>query len=146
MAVLDKVDPKGLPFYSKAIERALDDGSKWNTKPYDPADESKIVAAVEDGLRQGGLGIGFPIGYYTAVGSPEVMKVAGLAKRYDSFVTTHVRFLAQAPPSGYMAVQEMIAVARVHDIPLLVHHVPSNCLGLTRQALDLIDEPGVDLG
>ena len=140
LAVLDNVDPQGLPFYTKAIERSLDDGSKWNTKPYDPADESKIVSAVEKGLRQGGLGIGFPIGYYTAVGSPEVMKVAGLAKRYDSFITTHVRFLAQAPPSGYLAVQEMLAVARVHDIPLLIHHVPSNCLGLTRQALDLIDD------
>lgn len=89
---------------------------------------------------QGGLGIGYAIGYYSKVGSPEVMNVTAMAKKYNSFITTHVRFLAQTPPSGYLGVEEMMTVARMQDVPLLVHHVPSNCLGLTKQCLDMIDE------
>jgi len=140
MAVLDKVDPKGLGMYSGAIKESMNDGAKWNMKPYSRDDQAAMLAAVEKGLKQGGLGIGFAIGYYTVVGSPEVMGVAALARKYNSFITTHVRYLAQIPPSGYLGLEEMLAVAEVNQVPLLMHHVPSNCLGLTRECLDTIDK------
>jgi len=138
--VLDGIDPKGSPLYGSTINDSFDDGAKWNTNPYDPAESKRVVAAMEKGLRQGGLGIGFAIGYFTKVGSPEVMEIAKLAHRYDSFITTHVRYLAQIPPSGYLGLEEMLAVAKLNDVPMIVHHVPSNCLGLTTQCLDAIDE------
>jgi len=140
MAVLDNVDPKGLGMYSGAIKESMNDGAKWNTKQYTREDQAAMFAAVEKGLKQGGLGIGFAIGYYTAVGSPEVMGIASLASKYKSFITTHVRYLAQTPPSGYLGLEEMLAVAEVNNVPLLVHHVPSNCLGLTKECLDTIDK------
>lgn len=142
MAVLDKVDPKGLGLYSGALHEAMHDGANWNAKTADPSQQQAIVAAVENGLRQGGLGIGFPIGYYTAVGNPEIMAVSAMAKRYDSFITTHVRFLAQAPPTatGYLGMEEFLAVAKVNEVPLIMHHLPSNCLGLTPECLETLDE------
>lgn len=140
MAVLDKVDPKGLGLYSGAIEESMHDGAQWNMKQYSREDQAEMLAVMEKGLKQGGLGIGFAIGYYTAVGSPEVMSIAALANKYKSFITTHVRYLAQTPPSGYLGLEEMLAVANVNHVPLLVHHVPSNCLGLTKECLDTIDE------
>jgi hypothetical protein len=139
MAVLDKVDPGGRGLYSGAIGTAMKDGALFKTKVYDPRDESTILAAVEDGLKQGGIGISYPIGYYTIAGSPEVMAVAGLAHKYGVPITSHVRYLAQIPPSGYMGVEEMLAVAELNDVPLLLHHIPSNCLGLTVKCLDMID-------
>jgi len=140
MAVLDKVNPKGLGMYSGAIQESMHDGAQWNMKQYSRDDQAAMIAAVESGLKQGGLGIGFAIGYYTAVGSPEVMNVAALASKYKSFITTHVRYLAQTPPSGYLGLEEMLAVAEVNQVPLLIHHVPSNCLGLTKECLDTIDK------
>jgi len=140
MAVLDKVDPKGLGMYSGALKESMNDGAKWNTQLYRREDQPVMLKAMEEGLKQGGLGIGFAIGYYTAVGSPEVMSVAALAKKYNSFITTHVRYLAQIPPSGYLGLEEMLAVAKQNDVPLLMHHVPSNCLGLTKECLDTIDK------
>jgi len=140
MAVLDKVDAKGLGMYSGAIKESMNDGAQWNTKQYSREDQAAMLAAVESGLKQGGVGIGFAIGYYTAVGSPEVMGVAALAHKYKTFITTHVRYLAQTPPSGYLGLEEMLAVAELNQVPLLVHHVPSNCLGLTKECLDTIDK------
>jgi len=139
MAILDKVDPKGLGLYGTALKDSLNDGARWNQKVYDPADQAQLNAAIEGGLKQGALGIGFPIGYYTIVGSPDVMSAASLARKYNSFITTHVRYLSQRPPSGFLGLEEMLAVAQQNEAPLLVHHVPSNCLGQTRQCLDLID-------
>jgi len=140
IAVLDKIDPKGSPLYGSTLNDSFDDGAKWNSNPYDPAESEQVVQAMEKGLRQGGLGVGFAIGYFVKVGSPEVMAIANLAHRYDSFITTHVRYLAQIPPSGYLGVEEMLAVAKLNDVPILFHHVPSNCLGLTIQCLDAIEQ------
>jgi N-acyl-D-aspartate/D-glutamate deacylase len=148
MAVLDGVDSAGRGFYGRALADSLTDGAKWQTKTYDPLDEPDILGAVEQGLKEGGLGVGFAIGYYTAVGSPEIMATAGLAKAYGAFITSHVRYLSQVPPSGFLGMQEMINVAQVQDVPLLLHHIPSNCVGLTEQCLDLIDAAlasGVDV-
>jgi N-acyl-D-aspartate/D-glutamate deacylase len=140
VAVLDGLDPKGRGIYGGTIEQSMRDGALWKTKIYDPLDEPIVLSAVEKGLKQGGLGIAFPIGYYTVVGSPEVMRVAGLANKYGAFITSHVRFLAQIPPSGYLGIEEMLTVARTQDVPMLLHHIPSNCLSLTEKCLDLIDE------
>jgi N-acyl-D-glutamate deacylase len=139
VAVLDEVDPKGRAIYSGALGTAMKDGAKFKTKVYDPDDEPAILAAVEQGLKQGGIGISYPIGYYTIAGSPEVMNVAALAHKYGVPITSHVRYLAQVPPSGYLGMEEMLAVAELQDVPLLLHHIPSNCLGLTERCLDLID-------
>ncbi|TDQ19288.1 N-acyl-D-glutamate deacylase [Algoriphagus boseongensis] len=140
IAILDKIDPKGSPLYGSSINESFNDGAKWNTNPYSPEETNLVVKGMEKELRQGGLGIGFAIGYFVKVGSPEVMAIANLANRYKSYITTHVRYLSQIPPSGYLGLEEMVAVAKLNNVPLLVHHVPSNCLGLTENCLDLIDE------
>ena len=38
-----------------------------------------------------------------------------------------------------MGLTEMMTIAGENNVPMLIHHVPSNCLGLTKQCLDLID-------
>jgi len=140
LEAMDGVDPQGLGLYSGAINATAKDGSKWSRELSTPKDMKKILANVEQGLREGGIGLSFPIGYYTAVGSPEVNKVAGLAKRYNTFITSHVRYLAQIPPSGYLGLEEVLSVATANNVPLIMHHVPSNCLSLTSECLDLIDQ------
>ena len=139
IAVLDGQKLDGRVLYSPATGAAMKDGAKFKTKTFDPLDESAILEAIEAELKQGGIGIAYLIGYYTVVGSPEVMAVTGLAAKYDLPITTHVRYLAQVPPSGFMGLTEMLTIARENNVPMLVHHVPSNCLGLTEECLDLID-------
>ena len=139
LAAMDGINPQGLGLYSNVINKTAANGSKWSTQRSTPDELKAILAKVEQGLRDGGVGLSFPVGYYTAVGSPEVNTVAGLATRYNTFITTHVRYLAQIPPSGYLGVEELLAVATANEVPLIVHHVPSNCLALTPDCLDLID-------
>jgi N-acyl-D-aspartate/D-glutamate deacylase len=139
IAVLDGVDPGRSPIYTGALGEAMRDGALFKTKLYDPLDEPLILEAVEGGLKRGALGISYPVGYYTVTGSPEVMAVAGLAKTFNVPITTHVRYLSQIPPSGYLGIEEMLTVARTKDVSMLVHHIPSNCLGLTGKCLDLIE-------
>lgn len=144
LTVLDKInnDVAGLVIYSDSVNRAAKDGAKWSTQPTATGSKERaaIVAAVEEGLRQGGLGIGFPIGYAVKVSSSEIMEVAGLAKRYNSFLLSHVRYLSLISPSSYLGIEEMLAAARVNDVPLIVQHIQSNCMGITGDCLDLINQ------
>jgi N-acyl-D-aspartate/D-glutamate deacylase len=140
VGAMDGIDPEGLGLYSDVINKTAADGSRWSTQRSTPEELKAILANVDEGMRDGGIGLSFPVGYYTAVGSPEVQAVAGLAKKYNSFITTHVRYLAQIPPSGFLGLEELLSVAMSNDVPLIVHHVPSNCLGLTPDCLDLIDQ------
>ncbi|MEV8469035.1 amidohydrolase family protein [Fluviibacterium sp. DFM31] len=135
-------DVGGQPLFSDAVNRAAQDGSKWSTERtgYRSPERAQIVAAVEDSLRQGALGIGFPIGYATAVSGSELTDIAVMAKKYNAFFQTHVRYISQVPPSGYLAVQELIAVAQASGVGIIVSHVPSNCLGVTQDCLDLIND------
>ncbi len=139
VAVLDGQKPNGRILYSSALGAAMKDGAEFKTKTYDPRDEAAILDAIEAELKQGGIGVAYPIGYYTVVGSPEVNSVTALAAKYDVPITTHVRYLAQIPPSGFMGITEMLTIARENDVSMLIHHIPSNCLGLTKNCLDLID-------
>ena len=139
MKVMDGVNPKGLGFYSGAMKAAASKGAAWSKKRSDPKQLEAIIASLEDGLRQGGLGIGIPVGYYTGVDDPEINEIVLLAKRYDTLIAAHVRYLSQIPPSGYQGIDDFLALSFVHDVPLIVHHVPSNCMGLTEHCLDLID-------
>jgi hypothetical protein len=86
MKVMDGVNPKGLGFYSGAMQAAARKGAKWSRMRSDPKQLEAIMTSVEHGLRQGALGIGIPVGYYTGVGGAEVDQLVRLAKRYDTFV------------------------------------------------------------
>jgi len=134
-----KLDPKGLILYSGFLQEAIHDGGRnWNAMPVDAHQKKEILTKVEDGLKKGGLGIGFPIGYYTVVAADEVMAAAALARKYGQFITSHVRYLSQVPPSGYIGLEEMLSVASLNEVPFLMHHVPSNCLGKTTACIALL--------
>ena len=65
MAALDGVDPQGLGMYTGAMNKCVADGSQWHEKNTDdPKDIEKIMANIEEGLKQGAVGIGVPVGYF----------------------------------------------------------------------------------
>jgi hypothetical protein len=112
----------------------------WSMKHSTPQQLKQIIRLVDEGLAQGAIGIGFPVGYYTGVGGPEIFEVAKLAVKYGGMpITTHVRYLSVINPTGYLGIEEMLAVATALDLPLLVHHLHSNAMALTPDALALVD-------
>ncbi|TWT81264.1 N-acyl-D-glutamate deacylase [Planctomycetes bacterium CA13] len=141
IAAMDGVDPKGFGLYGGAINAAATDGAQWHEKTADdPEDLKKILSNVEAGLNQGALGIGVPIGYYNKITSAEIYAVYGVAKRYKTFVGSHVRYMSNIQPSGVLALMEALSDAWVQDVPLLIHHIHSTSLGRTREALELVDK------
>ncbi|MGA9251257.1 MAG: hypothetical protein WBV71_02295 [Roseobacter sp.] len=99
---------------SGTLQRAIDDGGNtFNSKPVDAQQRTNMLDMIEDGLKKGGLGIGFPLGYYQIADSDDILKAAMLAKTYNSFISSHIRFLSVTEPSGYLGVIEMLSDANL---------------------------------
>jgi N-acyl-D-glutamate deacylase len=77
-----------------------------------PAQSRQVLDLVEQGLREGGIGVGMLLGYAPESNSDEYFEVARLAKKYGAPVFTHIRYLEPyGPRNSLMGHQELIALA-----------------------------------
>jgi N-acyl-D-aspartate/D-glutamate deacylase len=114
--------------------------ARWNEIGYkarykaltDPEEFTRLAAAMERGLREGGLGIGMAHQYYPAATREEIFRVFQMAARWRVPIFTHVR------GPGVDAMQEVIANAAATGAPLHIVHVNSMSLASLPVVLDLI--------
>jgi hypothetical protein len=113
-----------------AAMKAQKEGRKpgWTATLPNKEEMTQIMAYVDEGLRQGALGVGVPVGYMTTgVTQYELYKYQELAAKYGRVTNAHVRFAGVRPPTeGQLGIQEMLANAMVLDAPFLASHLNSN--------------------
>jgi N-acyl-D-glutamate deacylase len=113
-----------------AAAKARKEGRKpgWSATLPNKEQMTEIMRLVDEGLRQGALGVGVPVGYMTTgVTQYELYKYQELAAKYGRITNAHVRFAGVRPPTeGQLGVQEMLANAMVLDAPFLASHLNSN--------------------
>jgi dihydroorotase len=108
--------------------------------PIEPARLGELERRIEQGLREGGLGVGMGINYTPAATRQEILRVFGVASRFRAPVYVHLRSAGLADNAGGVAgVQEVLADAAATGAPLHVVHVTSMGLGVTPVLLDLIE-------
>ncbi|MFW2372053.1 MAG: amidohydrolase family protein [Gammaproteobacteria bacterium] len=109
-----------------------------------PTDDeiANILKLVDEGLKQGALGVGPPVGYLVdGTTSQEMIGVQKLAGKYGRFSHVHTRFSSQEPPtSALMGFQEVIASAGQFGGGVIIAHFTAQSLALTEAALDYVDE------
>jgi N-acyl-D-glutamate deacylase len=113
-----------------AAAKAQKQGRKpgWSSTLPNKEEMIEIMSYVDEGLRQGALGVGVPVGYMTTgVTQYELYKYQELAAKYGRVTNGHVRFAGIRPPTeGQLGVQEMLANAMVLDAPFMASHLNSN--------------------
>jgi hypothetical protein len=139
LLLMDGIDAHGSPMMSHALEKAAATGNQWSIKIATDEELDEIDDLVRKGVDEGGVGIGVMVGYYPNARSEGIARMARIAAEEGSFLTTHPRYLSNIAPSGVLGQEEFIALALAYDVPLLLHHVPTNALSDTPAALDMID-------
>jgi len=113
-----------------AAAKAQKEGRKpgWSSTLPNKEQMTEIMRLVDEGLRQGALGVGVPVGYMTTgVTQYELYKYQELAAKYGRVTNGHVRFAGVRPPTeGQLGIQEMLANAMVLDAPFMASHLNSN--------------------
>lgn len=101
---------------------------------------TQILGLVEQGLKDGGLGIGINAGYAPGYGQKEYFALAELADKYGVATYTHVRYASQLEPqSAFEAVKELIANAELTDAHMHLCHIHSISLADISSTLDLVE-------
>jgi hypothetical protein len=118
------------PMVGAAAAKAQKEGRKpgWTASLPNKEQMTRIMSLVDEGLRQGALGVGVPVGYMTTgVTQYELYKYQELAGKYGRITNGHVRFAGVRPPTqGQLGVQEMLTNAMVLDAPFMASHLNSN--------------------
>ncbi|HVS14578.1 MAG TPA: amidohydrolase family protein [Thermoanaerobaculia bacterium] len=113
----------------RALQGALSEGF-YEPLPPDRVDE--LTALLDQGLREGGLGIGMAHQYYPGATRTEIFRVFQHAAARQAPIYTHVRSM------GLDAIQEVLANAAATGAPLHIVHVNSSSLGDLPAVLELI--------
>jgi dihydroorotase-like cyclic amidohydrolase len=113
----------------------------WKMNLATPEQLSRIMKLVEQGLNEGGLGIGINAGYAPGYGRKEYFALAELAAKRNVATFTHVRYASNTEPqSSFDAVQELIANAAITGAHMHVCHVNSTSLKDIDATLTLIND------
>ena len=101
-----------------------------------------IMNLVEQGLREGGLGVGICPGYMVdGMTSQEMIGVQKLAGKFGRFSHLHGRFSSQMiPTSAILGFQEAIASTGAYGGGLIIAHFTAQALNLTETAIEYIGD------
>ncbi|WP_276388357.1 amidohydrolase family protein [Eudoraea chungangensis] len=112
----------------------------WKKELASPEQLEKILNEVEEGLKQGAIGIGVNAGYAPGNGHLEYYKVSKLAKKYNVGTFTHVRFM-KGPErnNAFEAFQELIANAAATGVDMHICHINSSSQKDIENTLELFE-------
>ncbi|MFC1689156.1 amidohydrolase family protein [Pseudomonadota bacterium] len=115
---------------------------KWSTQIATDEQIVKVGQMLEEGLKQGALGIGHCPGYMEfGVTQRESNRVQQLAGKHSSMVAVHGRYSSQMPPaSGLLGIAEMMAPQAAYGGGLVIQHMTAQTLSVTPAALQIIDD------
>lgn len=98
----------------------------WQTDLSSDDQLAKIAQRVERGLDEGGLGVGFLLGYAPGTGRKEYHHISALAARRNMPTYTHARFLSMLEPdSSFEGIAEIIGVAASTGVQAHIVHLNS---------------------
>ena len=102
------------------------------------AQQAQILADVEQGLRDGGVGIGMGLAYTPRETPADILKVFQLAARWNEPIFVHMRAPGGLTPGVVDSLQEMIADAAITGAAVHIVHINSMANKLTPLALQMI--------
>jgi len=84
---------------------------------------NQILALIDEGLQQGGLGIGSTVGYMReGVSAREIFELQKLSGRYGRFIDMHFRYTPGDDTGEINGIQEMLANAAALGSPAIAAH------------------------
>ena len=111
---------------------------------YKPATDEEIIQmkeGIEQGLKQGGLGVGFGLMYTPAATRWEILEMFRIAGKSEAPCYVHMRYGGLKEPNTCItALEEVISASAITGAPLHVVHVTSLGFGYTPRILQMIKE------
>lgn len=113
--------------------------TRWVNDVSTDEQQEKILRMIEQGIKDGSIGIGLNSGYAPGYGYKEVLAVHQLAAKYGVPTFTHIRNLSKVDPdSSVQAYGELISFATAAGSHVHICHLNSTSLSDIRLAAHII--------
>ncbi|GBQ91661.1 D-glutamate deacylase [Acetobacter nitrogenifigens DSM 23921 = NBRC 105050] len=133
-AIIERPLEPSLSFMGKCF-----DDPRWSQNTASDSESRKILALVERGLEEGGVGIGIPNAYLPGAGAKEIVDVCSLAARYDVPTYTHIAYSSNIDPrSSIDAYTRLIGYAGATGAHMHICHFNSTSLQDVERAAELV--------
>lgn len=130
-------DPVATPAYFQDAQSQ----NAWKNDVATPEQLDRILSLVEQGLDEGGLGIGINAGYAPGDGQKEYFALAEMAHRRGVATYTHVRYASNLEPqSSFEAIKELIGNAAITGAHMHICHINSSSLSDIHATLAMVEE------
>jgi len=137
IAAFTDTDPLATAAYFQDAQGRQD----WKFDIANDEELQRTLSLVEQGLKEGGLGIGVNAGYAPGYGHKEYYALAELAGKYGVGTFTHVRYASNLEPqSSFEAVQELISLAAITGTHMHLCHINSTSLKDIARTRALVEE------
>lgn len=129
--------------YGAAASHTMARAKVMNEKD-EPSSDSQVAEMaryVDQGLKEGGLGVGFGLEYQPAATRWEVLEMFRVAGKYGASCHVHTRYgTLLEEQSNLTSLAEVLSASMISGAPIHIVHVPSMALGNTQRALQVIEE------
>ena len=107
---------------------------------------NQILALIDEGLQQGGLGIGSTVGYMRAgVSAREIFELQKLGGRYGRFIAMHFRYTPGDDTTEVNGIQEMLANAAALGTPAIASHFNNPGYNMVHELMVRMRERGYNV-
>ena len=107
---------------------------------------NQILALIDKGLQQGGLGIGSTVGYMReGVSAREIFELQKLSGRYGRFIDMHFRYTPGDDTGEINGIQEMLANAAALGTPAIAAHFNNPGYNMVHELLVRMRERGYNV-
>lgn len=107
---------------------------------------NQILTLIDEGLQQGGLGIGSTVGYMREGVSPrEIFELQKLSGRYGRFINMHFRYTPGDDVGEVNGIQEMLANAAALGSPAIAAHFNNPGYNMVHELLVRMREKGYNV-
>ncbi len=122
----------------EGMGRAMRD-PRWSAAVANAVETAEIIARVGQGLRHGGLGIGFPTAYVPGAGAKEISALCSLAAAETAPTFTHIAYMSNIDPrSSIEAYVRLIGYAGATGAHMHICHFNSTSLQDVERAAELV--------
>ncbi|HWN99752.1 MAG TPA: amidohydrolase family protein [Blastocatellia bacterium] len=105
------------------------------------AEIEELKRRIEQGLKQGALGVGFGINYTEAASHWEILEMFRVAAKYRAPCFVHMRYAGlKEPDNSITALEEVLSASAISGAPLHVVHISSSGLRAAPMLLQMIGE------
>lgn len=97
-------------------------GNDWATMVLDEDSGNEMLRIIDEGLRQGGLGIASTVGYFPGATAREMYEVQKVGARYGRPTAVHLRYTPGTVTTEANGAQEILANAVALNSPAIINH------------------------